>query len=107
MLSELFNPSFIDAAEQELTYITENNIKYHYFEDDDYPQPLKHCIDAPMLLFYSGNINLNAERFISIVGTRKMTSYGQDFCEELVNTFSTLKPNNSFGFRLWYRYYCA
>ena len=61
-----------------------------YFEDDDYPEKLKHCIDGPILLFQSGNIDLKKQHIISIVGTRKITTHGIAFCEKLVEAISTL-----------------
>ncbi len=46
--------------------------------DDRYPQRLKDCDDAPLMLFYKGNANLNQQRVINIVGTRHCTPYGED-----------------------------
>lgn len=78
-------------AEEEFNYIQENNITYSYFLEDDYPQNLKHCIDAPILLFQDGNLNLHSDKIISIVGTRNITSYGRDFCQKLIED---LVPHN-------------
>jgi DNA processing protein len=44
---------------------------------------LKHCIDGPVLLFSSGNIDLKNRKMISIVGTRQIT-YGTEFCRKLI-----------------------
>ena len=41
----------LKAAEEELHYISENKIETHYFLDKGYPEKLKHCVDAPILLF--------------------------------------------------------
>ena len=67
-----------------MRFIEENNIKVSYFENSDYPEKLKHCIDGPILLFQSGNIDLKKKRLISIVGARKITTNGIAFCEKLV-----------------------
>jgi DNA processing protein len=45
-----------------------------HFQGENYPERLKHCIDGPLLLFTSGQINLKNRRIIS-VGTRQITSY--------------------------------
>ena len=90
-LKHLFDKENLTAAEIELNYIQKNNIETFYFEDINYPEKLKHCIDAPILIFKEGNFNFNKQPIISIVGTRKITSYGRDFCEKLI---SDLKPYN-------------
>ncbi|QCX01811.1 DNA-protecting protein DprA [Aggregatimonas sangjinii] len=87
-----------EAAEAELRYITDNDIAYAYFTDPDYPNYLKHCIDGPVLLFKRGNINLEGRKIISIVGTRKITSYGSALCEELIEALSPLNPIIVSGF---------
>jgi len=40
--------------------------------------------DAPILLYTMGNIDFNKKKFISIVGTRSMTHYGRENCNNLV-----------------------
>ena len=52
--------------------------------EETYPQRLKHTYHAPPLLYYQGNISLNHSRIISIVGTRKATSYGKKILEKLL-----------------------
>ena len=87
-----------EAAEAEYRYIKENNINCSYFTDSDYPDYLKHCIDSPVILFTSGNINLKGHKIISIVGTRKITSYGAALCEELIEELAPLNPIIVSGF---------
>ena len=89
--SSILDKKNVDLAEKEYEYITKNNIKYSYFLDTEYPQNLKNCIDAPILFFSDGNINLNSNKIISIVGTRNITSYGSHFCQQLIED---LKPHN-------------
>jgi len=91
ILDNLFKPHHLNEAEKEIRFIKENEISVSYFEDEDYPEKLKHCIDGPILLFQSGNINLKKQRLISIVGARKITTQGIAFCEQLVEM---LKPYN-------------
>jgi len=64
----------------------------------EYDNYLKHCIDGPMLLFKRGNIDLDGRKIISIVGTRKITSYGTALCEELVAELAPLNPIIVSGF---------
>jgi DNA processing protein len=88
----------LKAAEEELKFIEENNIKVLYFRDADYPDKLKHCIDGPVLLFQTGNINLKNQKIISVVGTRKITQSGIAFCEKLIEDLSVLNPIIVSGF---------
>jgi len=98
ILSELHEGHHLKEAENELNFIKENHINVFYFEDEDYPEKLKHCIDGPMVLFQSGNINLKRQRIISIVGTRKITTSGIAFCEDLVEKLSIYNPVIVSGF---------
>jgi len=98
LLSDLFNSNNLKEAEQELLFIKNNGIKWHYFKDDSYPDKLKHCIDGPILLFQAGNINLKNQHIISIVGTRKITKQGIAFCEKLVEYLAPFNPVIVSGF---------
>lgn len=94
----LFNSEHMKAAENELQFIIENDISCLYFTEAVYPEKLKHCIDAPILLFQTGNINLNQQRIISIVGTRKITTSGVAFCEKLIEQLALFNPIIVSGF---------
>ena len=94
----LFNSEHLKAAEHELQFIKENDISCLYFTEDSYPEKLKHCIDAPILLFQTGQINLKQPRIISIVGTRKITTYGIAFCEKLIEQLAAFNPIIVSGF---------
>lgn len=98
VIGDLFNKNHINAAEKELRFIKENNISYWYFTDSLYPDKLKHCIDGPILLFYSGNINLKNQNIISVVGTRKITTQGIAFCEQLIEILAPYNPIIVSGF---------
>ncbi|WP_452220590.1 DNA-processing protein DprA [Lacinutrix salivirga] len=95
---ELFNQNHLEAAEAELRYIKDNNIKVNYFTDENYPERLKHCVDSPLLLFETGHINLNNKHIISIVGARKITTSGIAFCEQLVEELAIYNPIIVSGF---------
>lgn len=94
----LYSSEHLTAAEDELRFIKENTISCLYFNDDLYPEKLKHCIDAPILLFQTGHINLKQQRIISIVGTRKITTYGIAFCEKLIEHIAVFNPIIVSGF---------
>ncbi len=74
------------AVEAEIRYVEENGIQTLFFMDEDYPARLKDCPDAPILLYYKGQNPFPSGRhkWLSIVGTRRATSYGADFVQSLL-----------------------
>ncbi|GAA4272212.1 DNA-processing protein DprA [Aquimarina gracilis] len=97
-IKDLHNPDHQKAVENELKFIEENGIKYWAYDQTDYPEKLKHCIDGPVVLFGRGNIDLKNQKIVSIVGTRQVTSYGTQFCEELIETLAPINPVIVSGF---------
>jgi DNA processing protein len=98
LLQKLKDKTVFEKAEQELKFIKSNEIDVSYFQDENYPDRLKHCIDGPVLLFTSGNIDLKNKKIISIVGTRQITSYGMEFCRKLIEDLAPLDPVIVSGF---------
>jgi len=80
-------------AEEELAFCEEHGISMLCLGDDDYPQRLKDCVDAPLMLFYKGTADLNSKHIINIVGTRHATPYGRDIIHNLVGDLSQLCPD--------------
>ncbi|WP_324720248.1 DNA-processing protein DprA [Salinimicrobium sp. HB62] len=97
-LVDLFSPKNLEAAERELEYIFQNNIETLYYQDSNYPEKLKHCLDGPILLFKRGNMDLNNKKILSIVGTRRATTHGLSFCEKLIEELAPLDPVIVSGF---------
>ncbi|MFM9945153.1 MAG: DNA-processing protein DprA [Bacteroidia bacterium] len=75
-------------AEDELKFIEKHKIKTFFYADKGYPYRLKSTPDCPVILYQLGNFDLNAEKIIGIVGTRKPTEYGKQFCEKLLEDLS-------------------
>jgi DNA processing protein len=80
------------AAEKEIIFIEKQGITAVHFQEETYPERLKHCIDGPVLLFLKGKINLNKKRIISIVGTRNITNYGKSFLEGFISDLKKYDP---------------
>ena len=97
-LKGLLDGEHLESAQSEYAYIKRKELAYSYFADADYPAYLKHCIDSPILLFKRGNIDLEGRKIISVVGTRKITSYGTAFCEEFIERIAPLNPVIVSGF---------
>lgn len=97
-IRKIKEPEIFKAAEAELQFIQDQNIQTLFYQEALYPERLKQCYDAPVLLFTSGNINLENRKIISIVGTRQVTPYGIDFCKKLITDLAPLNPIIVSGF---------
>lgn len=97
-IKELNNSVHFKAAEAEMKFIENHQITTYYFQEKEYPEKLKHCIDAPMLLFSRGKIDLQKKKIISIVGTRQITVHGTQFCEKLIKDLAVVEPVIISGF---------
>ena len=73
-----------DRAEKEYQFVEKHQIQTYFYLDQHYPRRLKHCHDAPLLLYFKGNADLNAEKIIGIVGTRNATEYGKSVTQQFV-----------------------
>ena len=98
LIKKLKDKTVHEKAEQELKFIEAEKINFCYYQNENYPDRLKHCIDGPMLLFSAGNIDFNNRRMISVVGTREITSYGSEFCKKLIEDLAVFNPIIVSGF---------
>ena len=89
-LQQLDEP--LHRAEIELQWDLENGVMPLCMNDENYPQRLRQCDDAPLMLFYKGNINLNQRRVICVVGTRRNTVYGEDLIRRFMRELRQLCP---------------
>lgn len=80
-------------AEKELKFISAKNIQLLFMTDKNYPQRLRNCIDAPLLLFYKGSTNLNHNRTISIIGSRNHTEYGRWATTQIIKELKPYQVN--------------
>ena len=88
------SPRFIEAvrhwdeplrrAEVELDFCHKHGISVLTIADDGYPQRLRECADAPLVLYYKGSADLNQAKVVSVVGTRHCTVYGQDLVRKFI-----------------------
>ena len=85
--------SFTDfsEAEKEIAFVEKHKIQTLFLTDDQYPKRLLHCYDAPTLLYYRGNADLNASKIINIIGTRTNTDYGKQVSEQLIEDLQSLQ----------------
>jgi DNA processing protein len=72
------------VAQNQVALIKKLHIDYVTIWDKDYPNLLKRISDAPVILFYKGNIQAQHERSIAVVGTRTPSIYGKIITREIV-----------------------
>ena len=82
----------LKRAEVELEFCRDHNIRVLCLGDDNYPKRLEDCADAPVVLYYKGNANLNQSRVINIIGTRHCTMYGADFIRKFLRDLKAICP---------------
>ncbi|WP_010522668.1 DNA-processing protein DprA [Aquimarina agarivorans] len=97
-VTSIHDEGHLKAAEKERVFIHKNNIQAITYRDKDYPVHLSQCIDGPVVLFGSGAIKLKDQLVLSVVGTRKITRYGAQFCEELIAELAMFNPVIVSGF---------
>lgn len=88
--STIASSEVLKTAEKELTFVEKHNIRALSFLDDEYPERLRNCDDGPVVLYAKGNTDFNVDKVISIVGTRRATTYGKELCERLIKEFMEL-----------------
>lgn len=74
----------LHRAAAEMDFVTKKKVKVLTLQDDAYPQRLRECPDAPIVLYYRGSTDLNQRYIVDIVGTRHCTSYGQDMVRRFI-----------------------
>ena len=79
-------------AESELKFMQNHQIRALTPLDDDYPQRLTECADAPIVLYYRGNADLNRSKVVNVVGTRQCTQYGKDLIHRFMSDLRRMCP---------------
>ena len=92
IICEIHRPDVLKRAEKEIRFIEKSHITPLFITDPAYPNRLKECVDAPVMLYFRGNADLNVEKIISIVGTRNATAYGRETTDQLVHDIREVFP---------------
>jgi DNA processing protein len=83
----------MEHARKELDFIEKHQIGTYFYKDENYPYRLAQCVDAPLILYTKGNVNMNAKHMVSVVGTRMPSERGKDWCRHLVLDLAKQVPN--------------
>ena len=91
MAHEIANQQVLTDAQAEVEFIARHGIRALLYLDPEYPERLRQCDDGPLMLYVKGSpAILNTNKVVSIVGTRKATSYGIELCKQLVEGMAAL-----------------
>lgn len=88
----------LSEAEKEVAFLDKNHIRWIAHTDPEFPVSLNQCLDAPLVLFYSGQAFPKTTRIIGIVGTRMPSAEGKAFTRQLVKELSPYNPVIVSGF---------
>ncbi len=80
------------AAEREAKYCRRHSIIMIAATDPEYPELLRLALDRPHLLYVRGNPEAMLRQNVSMVGTRRISSYGDRMCYELVRDLASKLP---------------
>ena len=72
------------AAEREMNYCRRHAVVPLASTDADYPALLREIPDYPHVIYVQGDVRVLSQRCISMVGTRRISIYGQRLCDDLV-----------------------
>ena len=88
VVANILQQQVLSRAEEEIAFIEKHDIQPFFYLDKAYPKRLQQCADGPIMLYYKGNVDLNHERIIGVVGTRNATTYGKQLCEQIAEQLS-------------------
>ncbi len=90
MANLIKSASTFKEAENILASADKIHAKVIHYTDKHYPKRLKLVPDAPNVLFFRGNGDLNPVRSVAVVGTRKATAYGKDITDKIVEELTMM-----------------
>lgn len=92
IIEKLKNKELLLNAEAILKEVEKQEVQLFFSTDKNYPSRLKNLYDAPAILFYKGNVDLDHFRSIGIVGTRQASEYGKSTTESIIEQSAPYNP---------------
>jgi len=102
LISRIMSPVTLENARREVDWAASNGIGILPVNSTCYPKRLAECPDAPLILYCRGKADLNPERALAVVGTRKATYYGKESCRNILSKMAQneIKPTIISGLAL-------
>lgn len=93
-LSRSINKSpLLGKAERELEFLEKHHIRVLHYNNPEFPELLNECPDGPVLLYTLGDHSFQNKRNLSVVGTRRASSYGKEICREIISALAGAVPD--------------
>lgn len=92
-LDPMYRDEALHHTEGEVDFMQRHAITPLFMLDENYPWRLLETPDPPMLLYMLGHTDLNAQKSISMVGTRAATPHGVAFCRKFVEDLAAACPD--------------
>lgn len=92
MLDRMVRDEALFKARKESEFMEKHGIVSLSLTDEDYPSRMTDIDKAPVCLYKLGAADLDAERMMSIVGTRHATAYGMRYVGSLVGELASYFP---------------
>lgn len=81
-------------AEREMRYCAEQGIEITSVNDSDYPPLLREAEDRPHIIYSVGDLEaLQSQHILSVVGTRRISSYGESICAKFIPELAEMFPD--------------
>ena len=81
-------------AERELRYCEDKGITVTSYNDDLYPRLLGEVADRPHIIYSVGDLeSLQSPHILSVVGTRRITPYGESVCAKIIPELAEMFPD--------------
>ena len=81
-------------AEREMRYCEEHGINITPYNEDAYPPLLREAPDRPHIIYSIGDIGaLQSKHILSVVGTRRISSYGESVCAHIIPELAEMFPD--------------
>jgi DNA processing protein len=75
----------------EMDKLEKSGIKAYTYQDEGYPERLKEIYDYPPVIYIKGNITVEDECCLAVVGTRRSTVYGRQVTEDITSELAANK----------------
>ncbi len=83
----------IEKAKRERDFMSKRGVEALFYLNKKYPLRLKECSDAPLILYAKNSTDLNAAKAVSVVGTRRCSSYGTEMVQHIIAEIAQYYPN--------------
>ncbi|MBT3244517.1 MAG: DNA-protecting protein DprA [Bacteroidetes bacterium] len=93
VIKQMSDGGIIRRAEEEIRFMEKEKIRMLFFTDPEYPELLKFCQDAPLVLFVKGNLPQSMPHSLSVIGTRNPSSRGRQLTRDWVGSLAKSHNN--------------